>query len=96
MSENHQRVPVSEDAVRSYRPEAMAGAEAIDFVLDYVTANGPVRQSEIRVAVYASLVDSFNSACARTSGALLYLREEGYVRCTRPSRGSISAIWEAV
>jgi len=95
MPEGTTRYRVSEDAPRSYDPLLMAGGEDnIEFVRLYIKANGPCRQTEIRLAVAASIANTFNGACAITSAALLTLRERGKIRCARPNSGARPAIWE--
>jgi hypothetical protein len=89
----HTRTPVSEDG-RSWEAMTKTTETAIDTVLTILCDRSPREQKEIRRELCERLGVCEGTAAAYTSASLLFMREEGWIRCVSPAAGPRSAIWE--
>lgn len=90
------RHPVSEDhADRTWRPEDKCPDYAMNVVLEVLLERGRSYQRDIADEVAAKLDLNAGTAASYTSGALLYFREAGWVRCVEVEGGKLP-VWEVV
>lgn len=85
-------VPVSEDAVRTWRPEDKCPDHAMNVVLEVLMERGSAVQAELSEEIAVRLEIPIGTGLAYVSASLLAFREAGWARCVTPP-GNRNPVW---
>ena len=95
-----ERIPIYEDAERSWDPERMATDEQMNTVLEILMERGEALQSEIVEELGVRLEMQKGYAGAAVSASLLYFRQAGWVEFVREertgARGGPTRLWRLI